>query len=157
MPSGLYLVRWPDRSVWLLTARDEQHLMEIVDAAGDATRVWFRRWDGPVAIGFAPPEVRDRAEAVTTMPLLRLPLRQEGIDRTEEFWTMQDAIARSAFPRLFAALQDARERALTRRPRASGPLVERHAVDDVATIPGEGWKPGYVPPFDPDDLEPEPR
>jgi len=48
----LYLVRWPDLSCTLVTARDEDHLGYVLDEVGNPEGCRWTEYDGPVFIDF---------------------------------------------------------------------------------------------------------
>jgi len=49
---ALYLVRWPDLSCTLVTARDEDHLVYLLDEVGNPVGCRWTEYDGPVFIDF---------------------------------------------------------------------------------------------------------
>ena len=49
---ALYLVRWPDLSCTLVTARDEDHLGYLLDEVGNPEGCRWTEYDGPVFIDF---------------------------------------------------------------------------------------------------------
>jgi hypothetical protein len=49
---ALYLVRWPDLSCTLVTARDENHLGYLLDEVGNPEGCRWTEYDGPVFIDF---------------------------------------------------------------------------------------------------------
>jgi len=52
---ALYLVRWPDLSCTLVTARDENHLGYLLDEVGNPEGCRWTEYDGPVFIDFHVP------------------------------------------------------------------------------------------------------
>ncbi|MFN2219119.1 MAG: hypothetical protein ACK2UA_10975 [Anaerolineae bacterium] len=49
---ALYLVRWPDLSCTLVTARDEDHLVDLLDEVGNPEGCRWTEYDGPLFIDF---------------------------------------------------------------------------------------------------------
>ena len=49
---ALYLVRWPDLSCTLVTARDEDHLVYLLDEVGNPEGCRWTEYDGPLFIDF---------------------------------------------------------------------------------------------------------
>lgn len=120
----MYLVRWPDLSAALVTAANENDLMDILDQVADPTGCMWTRYRGPVFLEFrlnAELNV-ERSDDGGDHPLQRGELQigdvsalcqhdtlTAAIPTADAADDMKEAITRFAFPALHAALEASEE------------------------------------------------
>jgi hypothetical protein len=122
----MYLVRWPDLSAALVTAANENDLMDILDQVADPTGCMWTRYRGPVFLEFRLNAELDveRGDNEGNRPLQRGELQvgdvsalcqrdtlTAAIPEADAATEMKEAITQFAFPALHAVLEAAEEEA----------------------------------------------
>jgi hypothetical protein len=112
----LYLVRWPGMSASLVSARNEEDLLDTLDQVDDSEGASWAVYRGPVWIDFDVParyrideKVPDEplrpdeivVEDVEKVEMGTFALSSPGCDHTSD---MHERITRRAFPKLYRAL-----------------------------------------------------
>ncbi len=130
----MYLVRWPDLSAALVSAANEDDLMDILDEVADPTGCMWTRYRGPVFLEFRlNAELNiERGDHEADRPLQRGELQigdvsalcqrdtlTTTIPEADTAAEMKEAITQFAFPALHAALQAAEEEASEADVRAA--------------------------------------
>jgi len=122
----LYLVRWPDLSASLVSAKNEEHLLDILDQEANPEGCEWSRYDGPLAINFRLPaecSIKDERPGEPVAPSQVVvedigPLaRQHIVDSLEvtlaggdEGQDFGEAVLQKAFPLLHDAVEKFRSR-----------------------------------------------
>jgi hypothetical protein len=130
----MYLVRWPDLSAALVSAANEDDLMDVLDQVADPTGCMWTRYRGPVFLEFrlnAELNVA-RGEGRGDRPLQRGELQigdvsalcqrdtlTASIPEADAAAEMKEAITQFAFPALHAALEAVEEEASEADVRAA--------------------------------------
>lgn len=115
----LYLVRWADLSASIVSARNREEALDIIDQHGDpgSARVepfkgplWLH-FDAPVALNEETASPGDKLHAVDHIKLSSLESLREGEvmlhssdPQTEQYDEMMDAVMAGAWPHLYAVL-----------------------------------------------------
>ncbi len=112
----LYLVRWPEMTASLVSARDEEDLLDTLDQVADSEGASWTVYRGPLWIDFDVPakyRIDEKApdeplrpdeivvEDVEKVEMGTFELSSPGCDHTSD---MHERITKSAFPKLYRAL-----------------------------------------------------
>jgi hypothetical protein len=141
----LYLVRWPEMTASLVSARDEDDLLDTLDQVADSEGASWTVYRGPVWIDFEVPakyRIDEKApgeplrpdeivvEDVEKVEMGTFELSSPGCDHTSD---MHERITKRAFPTLYRALYG----------RGEGPTEDelKEAVhDELQQLVSADWR-----------------
>ena len=128
----IYIVRWPAFNVSLVRARNEEHLVDILDEVADPGGCRWAVYNGPLWIDLdLPATVKRNDEAVA--PRTFQDIEIEGIEQLEEDplaydvsvadaetgYEMRDAVTKWAFPHMMRTIESHEERQPSKAELAS--------------------------------------